>query len=101
MLVLTITMPDGAQYDVPAEHVAKHRANYYARRAEKRGENSKLVQRNVYEGSLKNPALLKDWAQNNMDWDDVAPIANQIRPPQPVDYQIGWVKGALAVANRV
>ena len=100
MLVLTITMPDGAQYDVPADHIATHRASYYARQATQRGENAKVVQRNVYEVSMKNVDLLKEWAQNDMDWDDVAPVAIQVRPPQPVDYQIGWVNGILAVAVR-
>lgn len=87
-----VTMPDGDIYAVPVKVIAENRANYY-----KKEFNDDLVD------SLEQDTLplfkddwseVRDWAQNNMDWSDVAKYAVLLpKEPQDIDYQEGWVNG--------
>jgi hypothetical protein len=87
---IQITMPDGSIFGVPAELVAQNRARYYG---DKEGYQSRIKE---YENTLKDNRELLDWAQNNMNWSDVAHAAILIRPGK-VDYQEGWVNGTRRV----
>lgn len=87
-----ITMPDGSKWGVPAEIIAKSRAEYYA----------EIDPDTTYEEEYN--AMIEwfdtkdyefaDWAKNNMDWDDVKQYA--VRMPSEtavIDWQEGWVNG--------
>ena len=90
MKVLRVTMPDGSKWDVPAEEIAKHRASYYA----VRDGNSDTFKRE-FDFAMSDNYELTDWAENNMNWEDVEAIATRWIAPVPgdVDYREGWVGG--------
>ena len=85
MKVLVFTPSDGSIWHIPADVIAKHRANYYSK-----GDPEVYIRE--FESGLSANYALIDWAQNNMDWSDVQPFAKQINPPSP-DYQDDWVNG--------
>lgn len=78
-------MPDGTRWDVPAEVITKHRAEYYAKLD--KGAFEKEFENGIYN--------LKEWAANNMNWSDVVSVAKkaELIPMPPPDYQEGWVNG--------
>jgi hypothetical protein len=45
---------------------------------------------------FEDPDEVADWAQNNMDWDDVKDVAKLVHSDEP-DYQEGWVNGDYEV----
>jgi hypothetical protein len=92
MKQIHITMPDASIWAVPAEVVARHRADYYAKDY---GEKWREVE---YQETLSNHVDLLDWAANNMNWKDVAKDAFRVSPGR-VDYQEGWVNGAKKVVE--
>jgi hypothetical protein len=84
---LHVTMPDGSEWAIDAELVAESRARYYAN-----------------DGALASTAVdnddLIDWAQNNMNWEDVMTSAVMVvTPDSHVDYQEGWVNGEMRVVD--
>lgn len=91
MSVLTksyvVTMPDGSKWSVSVQHIALHRANYYAE-ADLLNEDLKATVELFESDEFE----IEDWANNNMDWDDVKDVAKCIKPAE-VDYQEGWVNG--------
>lgn len=92
MKQIHITMPDGSIWAVPAEIVARHRADYYAK------EEGEGYRNEEYASILANHERLLDWAENNMNWKDVSKDAFRVSPGQ-VDYQEGWVNGAKKVVE--
>lgn len=96
--VLEVTMPDGSVWAVPADLVAEPRAKYYAEHDAREGADYD----NVYARELRTSASnLIDWAQNNMDWEEVQPNATMIAAPDShVDYQEGWINGEMRVVDR-
>lgn len=90
-----VTMPDGSIWAVPAELVARHRAAYYAA---KEGEASG---KREYAYALgMNDDVLVDWAENNMNWTDVAHAARLYMRAGSVDFQEGWLNGAKRVVQQ-
>lgn len=85
-------MPDGSIWGVPAELVAQDRADYYG---DKEGEESRKEE---YANTLADDSELLDWAENNMNWNDVAHAAILICPGS-VDFQEGWVNGHKRVVE--
>ena len=90
-------MPDGSRWDVPAELVAHKRAVYYAEpklsQEHGNGEYKKVFKREFDYAYNKDTSELLDWAENNLNWEDVAQFAKRADQPPPVDYQDGWVNG--------
>lgn len=84
------TMSDGSKWAVPVSIIAGDRAKYYAK------EFGGSVERSLNEdtGPLfdSDDFEIEDWAQNNMNWDDVKDYANLIEPAK-CDYQEGWMNG--------
>jgi hypothetical protein len=87
---LRITMPDGSKWDVPAEKVAHNRATHY----QDDGYQEE------FDYTMSSDFELKDWAADNMNWDEVeqfaklAPITQEV-----VDFQEGWVNGAKEIVE--
>lgn len=92
MKVLRVTMPDGSVWEVPARIVAEDRAKYYSK---KREENY----HEVFKETMDDDFEIKDWASNNMNWDDVKELAKKVQDLPKVDYQEGWVNGEKEVLD--
>jgi len=92
MKQIHITMPDGSIWAVPAEIVAESLARHYAK------ADGKAYLKEDYENALSDHSLLIEWAENNMNWKDVAKDAFQVTPGRVV-YQEGWVNGEKRVVE--
>lgn len=91
---LWITMPDGSVWGVPAVLIADNRARYYAEKDADTTYDEEMA------FLLGDDFELEDWAANNMNWEDVAEHAYQVKPaPATVDYQEGWVNGEKEVVE--
>src|SRR5690554_5890940 len=80
---LRVRMSDGSLYDIPAEVIAEHRANYFENNsAEKLAYHSSSVQPRLRkaekEFALNNDEDLIDWATNKMDWKDIEEFALKV-----------------------
>ena len=97
MKALLVTMPDGSEWAVPLEVIAKDRAEHYA------DEFNGDVQRSLDEDTMplfeSSPYDVADWASGNMNWEDVESVAIEHTPAPPMDFQEGWVKGEKRVAE--
>ena len=90
MKIYAVKMPNGDQYGIPANLVAKNYADFYARRGEDWQESYDTMLRWFDAGDYE----FADWAKNNMHWDDVKQDAVLISTDQlGVDFQEGWVNG--------
>lgn len=91
---LRVEMPDGSEWDVPARLIADDYATYYAKadtamsfddhRADAMGDDEQLI----------------DWAENNMNWSDVAAHAVRFFGEQFPDYHDGWINGVKEIVER-
>lgn len=90
MKQIHITMPDGSIWAVPAEIVAESLAFHHAK------ADGVAYLKEDYDNALSDHQLLLEWAENNMNWKDVAQAAFQVSPGR-VDYQEGWVNGAKRI----
>ena len=88
---MIVSMPDGSQWAVPVEAIARNRAEYYAAR-----KFDGDVERSLNEDTLPlfegDSYEIEDWATNNMNWSDVADQAECWQQPQR-NYQEGWLNG--------
>jgi hypothetical protein len=87
---LIVTMSDGSRWGVPVEIIARDRAKNYA------SEFGDDIDRSLAEDTVplftEHEFEIIDWAQNNMNWDDVKQHAGRMAHSEP-DYQEGWVNG--------
>lgn len=89
--VLRITMPDGSEWDVPAEIIANSRATYYAEKDAGKAGNQKYkaAHSKEFAYTMENDAELTHWAENNMNWEDVKSFATKHKDGS-TDYEEGW-----------
>lgn len=100
---LRVTMPDGSVWEVPVARIIQNRADYYFRAY---GPHSESPEYQDYSDARHETTVLfrddefaiKDWAENNMDWEDVAPFAVCTKAAD-VDYQEGWVNGKKEIVG--
>lgn len=85
MKYMITTMPDGSKWRVPAETIAEHRARHY--------ENQGYSYDEEFLAAMNDLEELEDWAENNMDWQDVRSIARRQQEAPEMDWQEGWVNG--------
>ncbi len=87
---LRITMPDDSQWDVSVMIIAKNRAKWYEK-------DFGSFEESLYKDTLplfEDDYEIEDWAENNMNWEDVKDFAKKvILPTLEVDYQDGWING--------
>jgi hypothetical protein len=98
---LRVTFSDGKVYDIPAEFIAKTRAEYYAKLDAARGENYIKVYNKELKAGLEDDYEICDWAFNNMDWADVkeqAVLLGQVA--KTIDYEKEWVNVEHEVINK-
>jgi len=87
---LRVTMPDGSKWDVPVKYIALDRASYYAKEFDDNKDRSLMEDTMPLFNS--DPYEVKDWAANNMNWNDVKDFA-VMTVPSGCDYQEGWCNG--------
>ena len=93
---LRVTMPDGSRWDVPVMLIVNDRAKYYAKtRLDPETHFKKEV-----EYALNDECEIKDWAANNMNWEDVVLQAQIVLEVREVDYQEGWINGEQEVIEK-
>lgn len=84
-----IDMGEGYVYDVPVQIIADDRDANYA-------DDEEDTIGFILNGSL-DEYNIKDWATNNMNWDDVKQYATRVEVAHTVDHQDGWVNGSREV----
>ena len=88
---MRVTMEDGSRYDVPVMVIATNRAEHY------KDEFGGDLQRSLDEDTLplfeQDEFEIQDWAQNNMNWDEVEGKATKVEEPVKIDFQEGWMNG--------
>lgn len=87
-------MPSGDKWDVPCEVVAKNRAEFYASKGDNYQEE--------FDYTMSNDHEIRDWAADNMNWDEVQEFANlvKVKGDTEEDYQEGWVNGEKEIVER-
>ncbi len=74
---IRVTFSNGERYDIPAEFIAKHRADYYATKYE--GEEGTYEEIHEKEMWVTDDRLeLLNWLSNNMNWEDVKDAAKKV-----------------------
>ena len=98
MKYLRITMPDNSKWDVEAVIIANSRAAYYAQKDSgvTEGREYDKIYKDEMEYALSDSDELIDWAENNMNWEDVQRYAHKVKDGN-IDYQEGWVNGEKEV----
>lgn len=85
-LFLHVMMPDESEWAVPAALIARDRAMYYESQ-----EPGCFQDECRY--AMEDTGELKDWAENNMNWEHVEKFAVLISDPSAIDFQEGWTNG--------
>ncbi len=88
-----VRMSDGVVYDIPAEIIAAHRADYFENNsAEKLTYHASSIQPRLrsaeMEFAMKNDDALLEWA-DKMEWKDLKDHAVKVEP-EPKDYEKDW-----------
>jgi hypothetical protein len=93
MKKLKITFSDGRTYEIPADLIARHRANYY-----KEVDANPTDWERDFDYAMRNPEELLDWAANNMNWSMIKNYAKEIlvEPPKP-NYDSEWTNAPKEV----
>jgi len=76
---LIVTFENGKRYEIDASIIAKHRADYFAKKHPEEGPYQ-TVFRKEYKFALSDDYELTDWASNNMNWSDVQAHAKELPP---------------------
>ena len=99
MKILKIEMPDGSQWGVPVEVIARNRATHYAH------EFGGDVERSLAEDTMplfaEDDEEVKDWACGNMNWSDLESQAQKLQDAPAPDFQEAWMQGKKAVIDSV
>ena len=92
---LVITMPDG-DWAVPVSIIAEDRAAYYA--PEYGGDPARSLAEDTEPLFASDDYEIRDWAANNMNWDEVEPHAHKVPGTTPtVDRDHFWANGDYVV----
>lgn len=82
--LLVLVLPSGAEWGIPAEVIAKHRARHYA------DNDPDTTFDEEFAWTMENEFELRDWAANNMNWEDVREFAREITPAPDPDLNAAW-----------
>src|SRR5690554_4848301 len=94
---LAIQMPDGSWWAVPVEAIARHRAKHYA--YEFGGDIEQSLAEDTVPLFEAGDYEVEDWAANDMNWSDVAALAEIHEPAGEVDFQEGWMNGDKKIVD--
>ena len=93
---LTVKQSDGSVWGVPVEMIARNRAEFYAHLHGNNVEQS--LQNNTVPLFVSDPDEISYWAIQKMRWSDFDGHQVQLSPPEPVDFQKGWLSGEKGLA---
>ena len=109
--VLRVEMPDGTEWDIPAEVIARNRTEYYSAGRGKTYKDGKLVWQEPsfkpgskewdeeWKQSMQDDEIM-DWAANNMDWKDVKEFAVRVpKKENPRKYDDDWTNAEMRVVT--
>lgn len=95
---LGVNFSNGEYYLIPCSFIARKRTEYYAEIDEFK-EGSKEWDEE-YKYSM-NDYEIRDWAANNMNWEDVEEVAIKVETKnQPYDYQKEWTNVDSEIVER-
>jgi hypothetical protein len=90
-------MTNGEVWEIDARPIAENRAKYYSvRDSERPGLGSEPnmlpedIYREEYEYTLSSDYEIMDWAQNNMNWDELLPHAKKVQDAPAATFQSLW-----------
>lgn len=92
--VIRVRFEDGSVWDIPAGVVAHHRARYYE---EREGGDT---YRQEFDLAMEDDTELLDWASGNMDWSDVAMVAQRQMSPTLREPFAEWGNAPKEVVSR-
>lgn len=98
MKMLIVNFSNGNRFEIPAEVIAKDRASYYADKESDSAKEFEQKFESELEYALENDSVVKDWASNNMDWDDVKDDAVEIGAV-PVDKSAEWTNATKKISE--
>lgn len=93
---IEVTFPNGEKWQIPARIIADDRALYY----EKLDEDCEY--QDEYNYALENNDILLDWAQGDMNWEDVEHSAIRIAPATPLTEEQkneAWINNTTVVVR--
>ena len=80
-----VFFPNGTTWDIPADVIARHRAEYY----DEHDPDASFEEE--FEYAINDEYELVDWASNNMNWEDVEEHATQVAQlPTFFEYDKYW-----------
>lgn len=88
-----IEMPDRSVWRIHTYLIADNRNAYY----DSRGEDPQQVRAETA-ALFEDPREIADWAENNMDWDEIKSQAEIVKKGE-IDYQAGWCEGDKTFAD--
>lgn len=94
---LRVTMPDGSKWDVPLDIIAQKAGEHYH---EFDPDTWLTVEEGIEEFNEWPKEGKFDWAENNMNWEEVVKHAQRIEETVPVNYQEGWVNGEKEIVEK-
>lgn len=99
---IIITFSNGEKYKIPAEFIAVARAKYYADLDSRRDINIKYdeIYQQELEYSLNNNDEILDWADNNMNWEDVKDVTTFIEQiKEEINYEKEWTNSEKEIVE--
>lgn len=90
-----VDMPDGFTYVIPVMVVAEHKA--WRMKQHHDNDFSKAMTKEVLPEFENDKYEIKDWAKNNMNWQDVKEHAIVLKRKAEYDYQEHWVNGEFEI----
>lgn len=88
---LIVTFSNGEQFKIPQDVIAKDRADYYAMKEGHDRETYNRVYKEEIEFAKNNTEVLRDWASNSMDWEDVKHKAVKLESDNTSNKSEEWV----------
>jgi len=88
---LYVSMPDGSIWQIPVMTIALNFAKFI-----KNADNIPFDEAwEEAEALCKSPVEIIDWAEDNMDWEDVKNVTIMVSKKEmsDEDFQNGWLKG--------
>jgi hypothetical protein len=95
MKCLTVAMPDGSRWAVPADLIARSRCTYYSKVDPFNPDSEEWREEWAY-CFANGGQELKNWAAGNMDWSEVEDHAFKVRERGELsaeEKQEAWVNG--------
>lgn len=93
---LHVTMPDNSVWAIPVDVIARNRAAEYAH--EFYGDVEESLIEDTIPLFIADEYGIEDWAENNMNWDEIKEHARMVSPPD-VNYTDGWCNGAKDIVD--